>query len=390
MKKTIAMLLCFVFAANLCVLCFNCSFITKAYADNSVDGNSIIVKVEAPTEVDFDTQDFPEVNCSSISILEKRSDDGIYYYTLLLNTPEYYDVKEGLSALLENPLVTSASVNHYKNGYNKDIYMKLPVETVYVSLGGQTELSIDYYNSTVYVSFWEGIAFSVDPNVIDEDSFTKDMFSEQGILGFWPHIDNRGEFILINKDPELEASKCESHLYYGYVDTATRDSYDYAYIEAADAMARLEGINSVYLLEEKIVGPSRPIDDYYFEEIWQCDNADIACVLTCVNNISFSAGNTYNKTAIISGLALGETTLTVIRKGDKGWIKQECTVRVFEPSDVNGDGVCNNLDAIALLKHDAGLDELSEESLENSDMNEDGKVDNLDAAMLLKYDAGLI
>jgi len=63
---------------------------------------------------------------------------------------------------------------------------------------------------------------------------------------------------------------------------------------------------------------------------------------------------------------------------------------VFTPCDINGDGICNNLDATAVLKYDAGINELPEESLEDYDLNGDGKVNNLDAAMILKYDAGLI
>lgn len=58
--------------------------------------------------------------------------------------------------------------------------------------------------------------------------------------------------------------------------------------------------------------------------------------------------------------------------------------------DVNGDFCVDNLDAALILKHDAGLTDLSESQLGYADVNGDEWVDNLDAALILKYDAGLI
>lgn len=57
--------------------------------------------------------------------------------------------------------------------------------------------------------------------------------------------------------------------------------------------------------------------------------------------------------------------------------------------DANGDGVVNSLDAAQILKHDAGLTELTDEQLAKADINGDGKVNSLDAALILKCDAGL-
>ena len=57
--------------------------------------------------------------------------------------------------------------------------------------------------------------------------------------------------------------------------------------------------------------------------------------------------------------------------------------------DVNGDGYVDNLDAVEILKYDAGIAELSEEQKDVADFNNDGEVDNLDATAILKYDAGL-
>lgn len=55
--------------------------------------------------------------------------------------------------------------------------------------------------------------------------------------------------------------------------------------------------------------------------------------------------------------------------------------------DVNNDGVIDNLDAVLVLKYDAGLvNDISDVA----DVNGDDTIDNLDATLILKYDAGLI
>jgi len=58
--------------------------------------------------------------------------------------------------------------------------------------------------------------------------------------------------------------------------------------------------------------------------------------------------------------------------------------------DVNSDCVIDNLDAVWILRHDAGLIELSNEELSVADVNSDFFVNNLDAIDILKFDAGLI
>ncbi len=55
--------------------------------------------------------------------------------------------------------------------------------------------------------------------------------------------------------------------------------------------------------------------------------------------------------------------------------------------DVNGDETVDNLDAVVILKYDAGI---IEDEPANADVTGDELVDNLDAAKILKYDAGLI
>lgn len=61
-----------------------------------------------------------------------------------------------------------------------------------------------------------------------------------------------------------------------------------------------------------------------------------------------------------------------------------------EKGDVNEDGSVDNLDAVMVLRYDAGTIELNETARSRGDLNGDGMIDNLDATIILKYDAGLI
>jgi len=58
--------------------------------------------------------------------------------------------------------------------------------------------------------------------------------------------------------------------------------------------------------------------------------------------------------------------------------------------DVNGDDEVDFTDAIAVLKHDAGISTLTDDKLIAADVNSDGEVDFIDAIQILKYDSGLI
>ena len=57
--------------------------------------------------------------------------------------------------------------------------------------------------------------------------------------------------------------------------------------------------------------------------------------------------------------------------------------------DANCDGKVNNIDAAAVLRYDAGLEELESSNADAFDLNLDGAVDNLDAVLILKIDASV-
>lgn len=66
------------------------------------------------------------------------------------------------------------------------------------------------------------------------------------------------------------------------------------------------------------------------------------------------------------------------------------TLNIVIAGDVNGDGYTDNLDASAVLKYDAGINDMTDTQKTMGDINGDGYVDNLDAAVMLKIDAGLM
>ena len=57
--------------------------------------------------------------------------------------------------------------------------------------------------------------------------------------------------------------------------------------------------------------------------------------------------------------------------------------------DVNGDGTVDNIDAVAVLRHEANVEELKGDKLSRADFNGDGDVNNMDASAILRYDAGM-
>lgn len=58
--------------------------------------------------------------------------------------------------------------------------------------------------------------------------------------------------------------------------------------------------------------------------------------------------------------------------------------------DINGDKKTDSADAGLILRHDAGLIDLSDSQLNCADVNHDKKVDSADAGIILRHDAGLI
>ena len=58
--------------------------------------------------------------------------------------------------------------------------------------------------------------------------------------------------------------------------------------------------------------------------------------------------------------------------------------------DVSGDGRVTHYDAVFVLRHIVGLEDLSQEALEAADVSGDGKITAYDAALILRRVVGLI
>lgn len=85
--------------------------------------------------------------------------------------------------------------------------------------------------------------------------------------------------------------------------------------------------------------------------------------------------------------------LTDIAKADAKAIAEVLKLKLKKTvivGDVTGDKKVDTLDAVAVLKYDAGLTKLTEDQKLAADVNGDGKIDSLDATLILKHDAGLI
>jgi len=99
------------------------------------------------------------------------------------------------------------------------------------------------------------------------------------------------------------------------------------------------------------------------------------------NIIVMTLGVTIEK--IENGTAIGE-----IKTGAKMTINgKEYTAVVL--GDTNGDGKVNSTDALDILKHSAGLSELTDINLKAADINGNGKVNSSVALEILKHSAGL-
>ncbi len=62
----------------------------------------------------------------------------------------------------------------------------------------------------------------------------------------------------------------------------------------------------------------------------------------------------------------------------------------YTKGDVNEDGVVDELDAVAILRHAVGLKLLTGNKLLAAEVNDDGVVDELDAVKVLRFAVGLI
>lgn len=149
------------------------------------------------------------------------------------------------------------------------------------------------------------------------------------------------------------------------------------------------GDNNNYLKSLSVSGTSiSPKFDKFTTSYTAKVNAEVSSVTINANPLG--------KSAKVSGkgkvsLKTGENTVKVTCTAASG-VKRTYTIKItrkaasqtLEQGDVNGDKYLTVVDALLMLRYNAGKTQLDPAQLKRADMNGDGKVDVIDALTLLK------
>lgn len=149
------------------------------------------------------------------------------------------------------------------------------------------------------------------------------------------------------------------------------------------------GDNNNYLKSLSVSGTSiSPKFDKFTASYTAKVNAEVSSVTVNANPLG--------KSAKVSGkgnvsLKTGENTVKVTCTAASG-VKRTYTIKItrkaasqtLQQGDVNGDKYLTVVDALLMLRYNAGKTQLDSAQLKRADMNGDGKVDVIDALMLLK------
>ena len=149
------------------------------------------------------------------------------------------------------------------------------------------------------------------------------------------------------------------------------------------------GDNNNYLKSLSVSGTSiSPKFDEFTASYTAKVNAEVSSVTVNANPLG--------KSAKVSGkgkvsLKTGENTVKVTCTAASG-VKRTYTIKItrkaasqtLQQGDVNGDKYLTVVDALLMLRYNAGKTQLDPAQLKRADMNGDGKVDVIDALTLLK------
>lgn len=149
------------------------------------------------------------------------------------------------------------------------------------------------------------------------------------------------------------------------------------------------GDNNNYLKSLSVSGTSiSPKFDKFTASYTAKVNAEVSSVTVNANSLG--------KSAKVSGkgkvsLKTGENTIKVTCTAASG-VKRTYTIKItrkaasqtLQQGDVNGDKYLTVVDALLMLRYNAGKMQLDPAQLKRADMNGDGKVDVIDALTLLK------
>ena len=149
------------------------------------------------------------------------------------------------------------------------------------------------------------------------------------------------------------------------------------------------GDNNNYLKSLSVSGTSiSPKFDKFTASYTAKVNAEISSVTVNANPLGKSAKVSGNGKV---SLKTGENTVKVICTAASG-VKRTYTIKItrkaasqtLQQGDVNGDKYLTVVDALLMLRYNAGKTQLDSAQLKRADMNGDGKVDVIDALTLLK------
>lgn len=149
------------------------------------------------------------------------------------------------------------------------------------------------------------------------------------------------------------------------------------------------GDNNNYLKSLSVSGTSiSPKFDKFTASYTAKVNAEVSSVTVNANSLGKSAKVSGNGKV---SLKTGENTIKVTCTAASG-VKRTYTIKItrkaasqtLQQGDVNGDKYLTVVDALLMLRYNAGKTQLDSAQLKRADMNGDGKVDVIDALTLLK------
>lgn len=149
------------------------------------------------------------------------------------------------------------------------------------------------------------------------------------------------------------------------------------------------GDNNNYLKSLSVSGTSiSPKFDKFTASYTAKVNAEVSSVTVNANPLGKSAKVSGNGKV---SLKTGENTVKVTCTAASG-VKRTYTIKItrkaasqtLQQGDVNGDKYLTVVDALLMLRYNAGKTQLDSAQLKRADMNGDGKVDVIDALTLLK------
>ena len=149
------------------------------------------------------------------------------------------------------------------------------------------------------------------------------------------------------------------------------------------------GDNNNYLKSLSVSGTSiSPKFDKFTASYTAKVNAEVSSVTVNANPLGKSAKVSGNGKV---SLKTGENTVKVTCTAASG-VKRTYTIKItrkaasqtLQQGDVNGDKYLTVVDALLMLRYNAGKTQLNSAQLKRADMNGDGKVDVIDALTLLK------